>query len=218
VAESAADISDRKEQEEGVRRSRARIVAAADEARRRLERNLHDGAQQRLMSVLLFLRLARSKTQDTAIEAVYDRAIDELAEGVKELRELARGIHSEVLTRRGLAAALRVMTQRSPVPVECDIAAERYPEHVEAAAYYVVSESLANVVKYARASKATMNVSRMDDRLVVEIADDGVGGADATAGTGLRGLGDRVAALDGTFDVASPPAGGTCVRAEIPLG
>jgi len=213
----ATDITERKRQEDEVRSSRARIVAAADDARRRLERNLHDGAQQRLMSVLLQLRFARSQSAGQDVGAVVDGAIDELAEAVKELRELARGIHPEVLTRRGLDPALCAMAERMPLPVEVTVPSDRFPEAVEAAAYYVVSESLANVVKYAQATRASVRAERVGGALVVEIVDDGVGGADIDAGTGLRGLGDRVAALDGALLVDSPAGEGTRVRAEIPV-
>jgi PAS domain S-box-containing protein len=211
---SAADISERKRQEEEVRTSRTRLVTAADESRRRLERNLHDGAQQRLMSLLLSLRMARAKAQEPGL---FDGPIAELVAALDELRELARGIHPEILTRRGLGAALAGLADRAPVPVELDVAAERYDEPVEAAAYYVVSESLANVAKYARASSASVRVAPDRGRLVVEVRDDGVGGAEAARGTGLRGLADRVAALDGALAVESPAGVGTCVRAEIPL-
>jgi PAS domain S-box-containing protein len=204
---SATDITLRKQHESEVRESRARIVAAADEARRRLERDLHDGAQQRLVSLLLRLRAG-----------IFEGAVDELGAAIEELRELARGIHPEVLTRRGLAAALRVVVARMPVPVELEAPAERYDEQVEAAAYYVVSEALANVAKYAQASRASVRVWLDRDRLVVEVDDDGVGGADPFGGTGLRGLGDRLAALDGELWVESPRGAGTRVRAEIPVG
>ena len=211
---AAADITERKHQEEEVRTSRARIVAAGDEARRRLERNLHDGAQQRLMSLLLSLRMARSKSGETEL---FDAPIEELVAALEELRELARGIHPEVLTRRGLAAALAGVAARAPVPVELDVPAERYHEAVEAAAYYVVTESLANVARYARASAASVRVGANEGRLEVVVGDDGVGGADPEAGTGLRGLADRVAALDGTLAIESPRGGGTRVSASIPL-
>jgi PAS domain S-box-containing protein len=217
---SGTDITDRKRQEEEVRTSRTRIVAAGDDARRRLERNLHDGAQQRLMALLLSLRLARTRAEtahDDGLVDLLDASVDELAAAVKELRELARGIHPEVLTRRGLPAALRVMAARMPLPVELDVPQERYPEHVEAAVYYVVSESLANVVRYAGASSATVRVAVAAGGLQVEVADDGAGGADPSAGTGLRGLADRVAALDGSLTVESPRGAGTRVRAELPL-
>jgi PAS domain S-box-containing protein len=214
---SGDDITVRKRHEEEVLRSRARIVAAGDEARKRLERNLHDGAQQRLTSLLLFLRVARAQAADPGVAGLLDQAIEELGAAVTELRELARGIHPEVLTRRGLAAALRVIAARMPLAVELDVTPGRFGEPVEAAAYYVVSESLANVAKYAQASTAAVRVAPNGHRLVVEVSDDGVGGADASGGTGLRGLADRVAALDGGFSVESPPGGGTRVCAEIPL-
>jgi signal transduction histidine kinase len=214
---SGDDVTIRRGHEEELRRSRARIVAAGDEARKRLERNLHDGAQQRLTSLLLYLRLARSKVSEPPVQALLDQAIEELGAAVTELRELARGIHPEVLTRRGLAAALRVVTTRMPVPVELEVPRGRFGESTEAAAYYVVSESLANIVKYAQASSAAVRVQRLDGRLIVEVSDDGIGGADASAGTGLSGLADRVAALEGGFSVDSPAGAGTRVRAEIPL-
>jgi len=204
---SATDITIRKQQEAEVRESRARIVAAGDDARKRIERNLHDGAQQRLVSLLLQLRAG-----------VLEGAVDELSAAIHELRELARGIHPEALTRRGLAAALRQAAARMPLPVELDIPSERYDEQVEATAYYVVNEALANIGKYAQASTASVRVAREEGRLVVEVVDDGVGGADPFGGSGLRGLGDRLAALDGTLWVESPRGAGTRVCAEIPLG
>jgi PAS domain S-box-containing protein len=216
---SATDITERKHHEQEVRRSRTRIVAAADAARKRLERNLHDGAQQHLNALLIQLRIARSKavSDPAAVVALLDGAIEELQAAAEELRELGRGIHPEVLSRRGLSAALRIVAARMPLPVELDAPSQRYGEQVEAAAYYVVSEALANVVKYAAASKAAVRVHPDGDRLVVEIEDDGVGGADESAGTGLHGLADRIAALDGRFRVESPPGKGTRVHAEIPL-
>jgi PAS domain S-box-containing protein len=210
---SATDITERKRHEEEVRESRARIVAAGDEARRRLERNLHDGAQQRLVAVLLQLRFARRHIDDPIIET----AIDELQAALHELRELARGIHPALLSEQGLAAAVRALAARAPLPVTLELPTERYDERVEAAAYYIVSEALANVGKYAAASSVTVRAQASGDRLVVTVADDGVGGADASRGTGLRGLADRVAALEGTFSVESPAGGGTCLSAELPL-
>jgi PAS domain S-box-containing protein len=204
---SATDITIRKQQEAEVRQSRARIVAAADDARKRIERNLHDGAQQRLVSLLLQLRAG-------ALEG----AVDELTAAIQELRELARGIHPEALTRRGLAAALRQSAARMPVPVALEVPGERYDEQVEATAYYVVNEALANVGKYAKASRVSVRARREGERLVVEVEDDGVGGADPFGGSGLRGLGDRLAALEGRLWVESPRGAGTRVRAEIPLG
>jgi PAS domain S-box-containing protein len=213
---SGADITERKRHEEEVLQSRARIVAAADEARKRLERDLHDGAQHRLIALLMLLRIARLKDHD--VGETLDSAIDELGAAVVELRELARGIHPEVLTRRGLAAAVRGVATRVPLPVELDLPDERYGEPVEAAAYYVVSEALGNVVKYAQATSANVRIQARKGRLVVEVEDDGIGGADASRGTGCRGLADRVEALEGTFTIESPPGKGTRIRAEIPLG
>jgi PAS domain S-box-containing protein len=214
-----ADITHRRRQDEEIRASRARIVAAGDEARRRLERNLHDGAQQRLVALSLALRLAQSKltTDPEAATAVLDSAREELSAALDELRELARGIHPAVLTDRGLPAALEALASRSPIPVEIEAPEEELPRPVEAAAYYVVAEALANVAKYAGASGATVRICREDGRALVEVGDDGVGGADPAAGTGLRGLSDRVEALGGTLTVDSPEGGGTRVSVEIPL-
>jgi PAS domain S-box-containing protein len=219
VISIGVDVTDRKRHEEELRRSRARIVEAGDQERRRLERNLHDGAQQRLVSLSLSLRLARAKLRkdSDAADQLLTGASDELSRALEELRELARGIHPAVLSDRGLAPALETLAARSPVPVEIYAPAERLPESVEAAAYYVVSEALANVVKYARASTAAVRVEPLNGTLRVEVVDDGVGGADSTRGTGLRGLADRVSALDGRLEVESPPGEGTRVRAEIPL-
>ncbi len=214
-----SDISDRKRQEEELRASRARIVKASDEARRRLERNLHDGAQQRLVALSLSLRLAQSKldSDPSGANAVLESARDELAAALDELRELARGIHPAVLTDRGLAAALEALAARLPIPVEIETPALELPQAVEAAAYYVIAEALANVIKYARASVVTVRVTSDETSAHVEVADDGIGGADAAGGSGLRGLADRVAALEGTLTVDSPPAQGTRIVAEIPL-
>ncbi len=214
------DITDRKEAERELRRSRARIVEAEAAERRRLERNLHDGAQQRLVSLSLALRLAQAKlpADATAAAALLADASDELALALQELRELARGIHPAILTDRGLGPALEALAERAPVPVELiAVPEERVSEPVEAAAFYVVAESLTNVAKYAQASRATVGVLCASDALVVEVADDGVGGADPAAGTGLRGLVDRVAALDGTLEVESEAGAGTLVRAVIPF-
>lgn len=209
------DVTDRKRHEAEVRSSRARIVAAADDARRRLERNLHDGAQQRLIALLLQLRAAQRGA--VAPEDALATAVDELAAAVKELRELAQGIHPSALSERGLAAALRIVAARAPVPVELDVTDAYIETHVAVAAYYIVSEALTNVAKYAQATRAAVRVRESDETIVVVVEDDGRGGADASAGTGLRGLADRVAALDGTFTVESPHGGGTRLRAELPL-
>jgi PAS domain S-box-containing protein len=212
------DISERRRQEEALRKSRVRLVQAGDEARRKLERNLHDGAQQRLVSLSLALRLAQARLADQPEEAerILAGASEELAQALEELRELARGIHPAVLSERGLAAALEALAGRAPLPVEVSAPAERLPERVEAAAYYVISESLANVAKYAEASAVEVSVARLNGRAIVEVADDGRGGADPTRGSGLRGLADRVEALDGVLTVESTSGRGTRIRAEIP--
>jgi PAS domain S-box-containing protein len=214
------DITERKRQEEELRKSRARLVHAGDEARRRLERNLHDGAQQRLVSLSLALRLAQARLREQPQEAerILLGASEELAHALEELRELARGIHPAVLSERGLGAALETLAGRAPLPVDVTIPEERLPAPVEAAAYYVISESLTNVAKYAEASAVEVNVARLNGRAIVEVADDGVGGADPTRGSGLRGLADRVEALDGVLTVESRPGQGTRIRAEIPCG
>jgi len=200
--------------------SRARIVEAGTAERRRLERNLHDGAQQRLVALSLSMRLALAKLRsdpDTA-ERLLGSAQEELTRALEELRELARGIHPAVLSDRGLKAALEALAGRSPVPVElAGTPRERLPPPVEAAAYFVVAEALTNVVKYANASQAVVSVSRANGRAVVEVVDDGVGGADPGRGSGLRGLADRVSALDGRLELRSPEGAGTLLRAEIPV-
>jgi signal transduction histidine kinase len=202
-----------------LRASRARIVEAGDEERRRLERDIHDGAQQRLLSLGLALQLARAElgAEANGASELLSEAEIELRAALDELRELARGIHPAILTDQGLAAALRSLAERSSVPVSLDaVPEERFGDSIEAAAYFVVSESLANVRKYARASTVHVSVTRHDGNAVVEIDDDGIGGADPTCGSGLRGLSDRVQALDGTLQVASPVGGGTHIHAEIP--
>jgi signal transduction histidine kinase len=187
--------------------------------RRRLERDLHDGAQQRLVSLALILRMAQEKLGPDAGEAarLLDRSRQELDEALKEIRDLARGIHPTVLTDRGLGAAVEALALRAPLPVEVGEApAQALPEQVELAAYFIVSEALTNVAKHASATHATVTVTSDDGRLVVEVGDDGVGGADIAAGTGLRGLGDRLAAIDGELDIDSKPGHGTTLRASIP--
>jgi PAS domain S-box-containing protein len=217
---AGTDITERKQHEEVLRKSRARIVEASDVERRRLERNLHDGAQQRLVSLSLVLRLAQARVDDDAGEAerLLAQASEELSQALEELRELARGIHPAVLSDRGLHAALEALVARSPLPIDLELEDERLPEPVEAAAYYVVSEALANVTKYAEASSVAVSIARVNGRALVEIADDGVGGADPSRGSGLRGLVDRVEALDGRLVVDSEPGAGTRIRAEIPCG
>jgi signal transduction histidine kinase len=200
--------------------SRARLVEVGDAERRRLERNLHDGAQQRLVSVALGLNLAAAKLESdppTARE-VLATAQEELSRGLAELRELARGIHPAILTERGLGPALDALLARAPIPVEiAEMPEERLAAPVEAAAYYVVAESVANVAKYANASHATVSISRSNGRATVTVADDGVGGADPSRGSGLSGLAARVEALNGRLGIDSPPGRGTRVEAEIPL-
>ena len=200
--------------------SRMRIVEASDAERRRLERNLHDGAQQRLVATSLAVRLAaRRVTDDPAVRAMLDGAGDELAHALEELRELARGLHPAVLTDHGLRAAIEAVADRAPLPVAVDVPLdERLPETVEAAAYFVVCEALTNVAKYAQASEARVRIGRTDGTAQVEVVDDGVGGADASGGSGLRGLADRVEALGGRLVVSSPVGEGTAVRAQLPVG
>jgi signal transduction histidine kinase len=202
-----------------VRASRVRIVTAGDAERRRLERDLHDGAQQRLIGVRLALQLARGRLADggTVVDELLDEADAEVTGALGELRALARGIHPAMLTDQGVEAALAALGRRLPVPVELTVCAERLPAAVEATAYFVVGESLANVVKHAGASRATVEISRADGEVLIEVTDDGVGGADAT-GAGIRGLRDRVETLDGRLDVVSEPGHGTRVTAAIPCG
>jgi signal transduction histidine kinase len=203
---------------EELRASRARLVEAGDAARRRLERDLHDGAQARLVALALLLRTARNRVgEDEQLGSLLDHAQDELRTSLGELRELARGIHPAVLSERGLEPALQSLVARATVPVTVEACGERLPPPVESAAYFVVSEALANVAKYAQATQASVTVERRNGDLTVEVADDGVGGADVARGSGLRGLEDRLAALDGTLTVDSPAGRGTRLRARIPV-
>jgi signal transduction histidine kinase len=204
---------------EEVRASRARIVQAGDDERRRLERNLHDGAQQRLLGLGLALQLARAELGPAADGAapLLAEAEYELRAALDELRELARGIHPALLTDQGLGAALSALAERSSVPVTIvGVPEKRLGDAVEAAAYFLVSESLANVTKYAHASTVRVSVTQRNGDAVVDVVDDGVGGADLSRGSGLRGLYDRVQALGGILDVESPPGRGTRIHAEIP--
>ena len=199
--------------------SRQRLVDAEFRGRRQLERDLHDGAQQRLVSLALGLRLARSKLPDDPVAAqeLLESAAAELDTALAELRELARGIHPAVLSDRGLDAALDSLASRAPLPVQIgEVPSEPLPDQVESAAYFVVAEALTNVAKYAQASQATVHVRQANGRVLVEVSDDGIGGADPARGTGLRGLADRVAALDGLLAVQSEPGRGTTVSARIP--
>jgi PAS domain S-box-containing protein len=217
-AELAAQALANAQAREELAASRARIVEAGDAERRRLERNLHDGAQQRLVATSLSVRLAANRAQvDPQLRGMLERAGDELALALEELRVLARGLHPAVLPDHGLRAAIESLAERTPIPVEIDVALdERLPEAIEAAAYFVVAEALTNIAKYAGKCSATVRVQRMDGHAVVEVADDGVGGADESGGSGLRGLVDRVEALGGRLTVTSPAGAGTRVRAELP--
>ena len=197
----------------------ARLLAAADRERRRLERDLHDGAQQRLVSLSVQLRLLASRlAPGSEAEQLLADARNELAAALQELRDLARGIHPAILRDRGLPAALEALTARAPLPVELLVEpGGRPPEPVELAAYYLVSEALTNILKHSDATTAGVSVARRGTRLVVEVIDDGAGGADRATGSGLRGLTDRMEALGGQLEVSSPPGAGTTLRAEIPL-
>jgi PAS domain S-box-containing protein len=213
------DITERRRAERALKESRARIVEEGDAARRRIERDLHDGAQQQLVGVAISLSGARALFDEdpASARALLDEAIADLARGLDELRELARGIHPAVLVEGGLGPAVRGLVRRSAVPARLkSVPAERLPPPVEAAAYFVVSEGLTNVARHASAATLVeIGVERRDGRLVVEVRDDAGGGADPSGG-GLRGLADRLAALDGSLDVLSPPGGGTTLRAEVP--
>jgi signal transduction histidine kinase len=200
--------------------SRARIVTAADDARRRIERDLHDGVQQRLVALGLALRLAQSTvpTQLPELQTQIGQIADELTAANEELRELARGIHPSILSEHGLGPALRALARRAAIPVELELrTGASPPAPIEVAAYYVVSEALTNTIKHANASHAHVAVEERDGRLRVCIRDDGVGGADSSHGSGLIGLRDRVQALGGSIEVHSPPGGGTAVLANFPL-
>jgi PAS domain S-box-containing protein len=212
------DISDRRLAETELKESRARIAAAADGARRRIERDLHDGAQQLLVSATMNLRTARKRVEQDPGEAaaLLDEVAGDLATAVDQLRELARGIHPAVLTDGGLDPALRGLVRRSAVPaVVLAVPSQRFPRHVEATAYFIVAEALANATRHANATLVEIEVRASDGTLSVQVCDDGIGGSDPS-GSGLRGLADRVAVLDGTFEVSSPPKVGTTVRAVLP--
>ena len=213
------DVSERMRHERELRESRAKIVEVGDAERRRLERNLHDGAQQRLVALSLELSLLKQRFEgDAEAREAIDEARRELSESLQELRELARGIHPAIVTAHGLAVAVESLAGRSPVPVTLMVDLDdRASEACQVAAYYVVSESLTNVAKYAHASTATIEIRSSDTYLFVEVRDDGRGGADATAGSGLRGLADRMEAVGGRLQVWSPTGGGTRIRAELPI-
>jgi PAS domain S-box-containing protein len=227
---AAIDVTARHEAEELRRRleaesaraaeieaSRARIVEAADEARRRLERDLHDGAQQCLVVALLTLKRASDRARGTPAEPLLEETLGHLERGLAQLRELAHGLHPSVLSGRGLAAALQTLADRSPVPVELRAASTRADLAVETAIYFTVAEALTNVAKYAQATRAFVDVALEDGTLVAEIRDDAVGGANPSSGSGLRGLVDRLEALGGTLEIVSPAGGGTIIRARAPV-
>ena len=198
--------------------SRARIVQAGYEERRRLGRDLHDGAQQELVSAVISLKLAQRKAADAPHEvgALVDEALAQLQSGIRDLRELAAGIHPSLLTDRGLGAALKALAARSPLPVELgEVPSERLPAPVETSAYFVVAEALTNAAKHARGSHVDVAVRVEDGLTIVEVRDDGVGGADPSTGSGLRGLADRVSALGGKLEIESPAGEGTTIRASI---
>ena len=206
---------------EELQAARRRVIEAADAARARLERDLHDGAQQEFVSAVMTLRLAErlEVTDPQRARALRESSIELAQVGLAELRRLAAGIHPAVLTDRGLAKAVDALAARLPltVSIEAEIP-DRLPPPVEASVYFFVSEALTNAVKHARAAEARVRIAAVDHALTVEVADDGVGGAHAgSGGSGIRGLGDRVGALDGTLELRSPPGGGTLLRARIPL-
>jgi PAS domain S-box-containing protein len=205
---------------EELRVARRRIIEAADAARAQLERDLHDGAQQQFVSAMLQLQLAerRATSDPEGARELRAQAMELASAGIDELRRLAAGIHPAILTDRGLGPAVEALASRLPLPVTVARTPDvRLPGAVEASVYFFVSEALTNVVKHAAASSATVSIGASNGELTVEVGDDGVGGARVAGGSGLRGLGDRVGALDGTLDVESPPGGGTLLRAHIPL-
>jgi len=209
-----ADLAARVEE---LRGSRKRIIEAGDAARRRIERDLHDGAQQQLVSLALELRMMRTKLEGTQMEGDVDALSERLAAALADLRELARGIHPAILTDRGLAPAIGSLADRGTIPIDTDVRVDRRLDPaVEAAAYFLVAEALTNVTRYAHATSARVDVAREGDEIVVLVADDGVGGVDLEAGSGLRGLQDRLATVGGTLSIDSPPGAGTRLLARIP--
>jgi PAS domain S-box-containing protein len=220
----AEDVLRRREAEEAriseLKAARARIIAAQDATRRQIERDLHDGAQQQLVTLALTLRMIKAKLRDDpdAASGLLDEAMGTLAAATDELRELARGIHPPALTERGLPAAVAGLASRAPFPVDvyCTLS-ERLPAPIEAAAYYVVAESLTNVVRYSQATRAIVRLARQRESALVEVEDDGIGGVNPDAGSGIRGLIDRIDALDGSLDVRSEPGKGTRIQVRIPL-
>jgi signal transduction histidine kinase len=215
-ASRAAAELERRAQAAELAASRARVVAAADAERRRVGRDLHDGAQQRLLAVSNLLRVARKKVDGAGLELL-DTAAAELQQAHAELRELARGLHPVALAERGLPDALASLTASASVPVDLRVSAEELSEPVATAAYFLVAECIANAVRHASAQTVSVRVDCAFDRLEIVVDDDGVGGADVSAGTGLRGLADRLDVLGGRLELHSPPGQGTRVSAAIPL-
>jgi PAS domain S-box-containing protein len=217
----ARDVTERKKAESELATSRRRIVAAADDVRRRIERDLHDGTQQRLVSLALAARAAEANVPDGRgdLQAQLSQIVAGLKDAVEELREISRGIHPAILSEAGLGPALRALARRSAIPVRLDVTTDaRLPEPIEVAAYFVASEALANVAKHARAQRMDMSLAMRNDSLVLSIRDDGAGGADPKKGSGLLGLQDRVEAVGGTIRIDSPLRGGTSLVATLPLG
>jgi PAS domain S-box-containing protein len=214
------DITERQRAEHELMASRARLVAASDAARQRVTRDLHDGAQQRLVTTLINLQLAELKWESAPERAreLVGLAVRDARRGIEDLREIVSGIHPAILTQRGLAAAVDSLAAGLPISVQLDIPDFRLPAPVEASVYFFCSEALTNVVKHARAGSAWVRLELVDDRCVVEVGDDGIGGAQPRSETsGLNGLRDRIGALNGTVDITSPAAGGTVLKASIPL-
>jgi PAS domain S-box-containing protein len=214
------DITDRKRAAQQLMASRVRLVTAFDAARQRVTRDLHDGAQQRFVSTIISLQLAGQKWASDPHRAreLLDLALDDAKRGLDELREIATGMHPAILTQRGLTAAVTSLAGRLPIPVELDLPERRLPDAIEASVYFFCAEALTNVVKHARAGSAWVQVAAADERCTVEVRDDGIGGARAQSeSSGLVGLRDRIGALNGSMEIASPPGGGTVLRAWIPL-
>jgi signal transduction histidine kinase len=218
-AELVAYAIENAEARDEIAASRARLVEAADEARRRIERDLHDGAQQRLVAAALELTMLEQQLErgPAAAKAVLARAREQLDGGLSDLRDLARGIHPSVLTDRGLAVALEGLAKRAPIPVELHVAVQsRLDQAIEAAAYFLISEAITNTAKHARAESVRVDVEMNGDTMLVTVADDGVGGAETTRGSGLGGLIDRVDAVGGRLEITSPSGEGTRLSARLP--
>jgi PAS domain S-box-containing protein len=214
------DITERQRAEQELMASRARLVTASDNARQRITRDLHDGAQQRLVTTIINLQLAEQKWETAPQRAreLLDLALRDARRGIEDLREITAGIHPAILTQRGLAAAIDALTARLPIPVQIDVPDRRLPGPIEASMYFFCSEALTNIVKHARATSASVRIEAGNHRCAIEVRDDGIGGARPRSETsGLNGLRDRIGALNGTMDITSPATGGTLLQASIPL-